>query len=62
MSNSNISFNQGPLRNTNLQNPTDFDFYLSGSFNVKPNGAIGLPMYNFSLMSNSNHMYLSLTV
>ena len=37
----------------------DLEFDLSGSLKVKSNGAGGLPIYDFPLVSNSNYMYNS---
>ena len=44
------------MRDINLQNMSDLKFDLSRSLNVKSNGAFGLPMYVFLLVSNSNYM------
>ncbi len=43
-----------PLRAISLKN-----MYLSRSLKVKSNGAVGLPIYEFLLVSNSNYMYMS---
>ena len=37
----------------------DLEFDLSESLKVKSNGAVGLPIYDFLLVSNSNHMSIS---
>ncbi len=37
-----------------LRNRSDFDFDLSGSFKVKYNSIIGLPIYGFLVVSSSN--------
>ncbi len=37
----------------------DPDFDLSRSLKIKSNGAVGLPIYDFLLVSNSNHMSIS---
>ncbi len=37
----------------------DLDFELSRPTRVKSNGAVGLPIYDFLLMSNSNDMPIS---
>ena len=42
------------MRDTSLENLGDLDFDLSRSLKVKSNGAIGLPIYGFLLMFNSN--------
>ncbi len=59
MFNSNIGPNWAPLRDislVSLQNPSDLDFDLSRSLKVKSNGSVGLPIYDFLLVSNSNYM------
>ena len=38
---------------------SDVEFDLSSSLKVKSNGAVGLPMYDFLLLSNSNGMCIS---
>ena len=40
-----------------VQNMSDFD--LSRSIKVKSNGAVGLSIFEFLFMSNSNHMSIS---
>ncbi len=37
----------------------DLEFDLSRSPKVKSNDAVGLSIYEFLLMSNSNHMFIS---
>ena len=54
MFNSNIGPESAPLRYIRLPNIGDLDFDLSRSFNVKSDGAIGLPIYGFLSMFNSN--------
>ena len=44
------------LRDIKLQNLGDLEFDLSRSLKVKSNGAVGLPIYEFLLVSNSNYM------
>ncbi len=39
------------LRDIRLQNVGDLEFDLSTSLNVKFNGAVGLPIYDFLLVS-----------
>ncbi len=39
-----------------LQNLGDLEFDLSRSLKVKSNGAVGLSIYDFLLVSNSNYM------
>ncbi len=56
MFNSNIGPNLAPLRDISLQNLGDLDFDLSRSLKVRSNGAVGLPIYDFLLMSNSNYV------
>ncbi len=41
-----------------LQNLGDLEFDLSRSLKVNSNGAVGLPIYDFLLLSNSNYMYV----
>ena len=43
-----------PYRSATTQNLSDLEFDLSRSLKVKCNGAIGLPIYGFLLMFNSN--------
>ncbi len=45
-----------PLRDISLQNLGDLDFGLSRSLQVKFKGAVGLPIYDFLLVSKSNYM------
>ena len=45
---------KAPLRDIRLRNLGDLDFDLSRSMKVKYKGAIGLPVYGFLLMFNSN--------
>ncbi len=59
MFNSNIGHNMAPLQVISLKNLSDLDFDLSRSLKVSPNGAAGLPIYDFLLVSNSNLMSLS---
>ncbi len=40
-------------------NLNDFEFDLSMSLNFNSNDAVGLSIYNFLLMYNSNHMSIS---
>ncbi len=54
MVNSNIWSNSAPLQYIRLQNLSDLEFDLSRSLKVKCDSVIGLPIYNFPLMSNSN--------
>ncbi len=44
------------LRDISFQNMCDLDFDLSRSLKVKCNGALRLSIYEFLLVSNSNHM------
>ncbi len=39
-----------------LQNVSDLEFDLSRPLKVKSNGAVGLSIYDFLLVSNSNYM------
>ena len=48
-----------PLWDIRLQNMGDLDFNLSRSPKVKSNGAVGFPIYDFLLVSNSNQMSIS---
>ncbi len=57
--NSSIGPNQAPLQDIRLPNPIDLEFDHSRTLKVKSNGAVGLPIYGFLLMSNSNHMCIS---
>ncbi len=50
----NIWPNLATLQDIRLQNLTDLDFDLSSSLKVISYGAIGLPIYGFLLMFNSN--------
>ncbi len=62
MINSNIGPNLAPLRDIRLWNPSDLDLDLLRSFKVKSNTAVGLSIYEFLSVSNSNHkphVYLS---
>ncbi len=43
-----------PLRDIRLQNMSDIEFDLSRSLKVKSDGTVGLPIYGFLLMFNSN--------
>ena len=43
-----------PYRYPTTQNQSDLDFDLSRSFKVKCHGVIGLTIYGFLLMFNSN--------
>ena len=54
MFNSNIGPNWAPLGDISLQNLGDLDFDLSMSLKVKSDGVIGLAIYGFLLMVNSN--------
>ncbi len=54
MFNTNIGHSYAPLRDTRLQNLGDLDFNLSRPLEVKCEGAIGLPIYGFLLIFNSN--------
>ncbi len=56
MFNSNIGPSYFSLQDTRLQNLGDLEFDLSRSLKVKSNGAIGLSIYDFLLVSNSNYM------
>ena len=51
-----IGPNMAPLRGVRLQNLGDLEFDFSRSLKVKSNGAVGLPMYDFLLVSNSNNV------
>ena len=51
---SNIGPNMAPLRDIRLQNMSDIEFDLSRSLKVKSDGTVGLPIYGFLLMFNSN--------
>ncbi len=42
-----------------VQNLGDLEFDLSRSLKVRSNGAVGLRIYNFLLVCNSNHTTLS---
>ncbi len=44
------------MRDISLQNVSNLVFDLSRSLKVKSNGAVGLPIYDFPLVSNSNYM------
>ncbi len=59
MVNSNIGTNLAPLQDTRFLNLGDLEFDLPSSLQVKSNGVIGLPIYEFLLMYNSNHMSIS---
>ncbi len=59
MFNSNLGPNYAPLQDIRLQNMCDLEFDLSRSLKVKSNGAVGLPTYDFLLVSNSNYMSIS---
>ncbi len=59
MINSNIGPNLAPLREIRLWNPSNLGFDLSRSLKVKSNGAVGLYIYDFVSVSNSNHMSIS---
>ena len=59
MVNSNIGPNSAPLRDIRLWNLSDLDFDLSRSLKVKSNGAVGLSIYEFLLMFNSNQISIS---
>ncbi len=54
MVNSDIGLNSAPLRDIRHRNLSDLDFDLSRSLKVKSDGVIGLPIYGFLLMVNSN--------
>ena len=54
MVNSNIWPNLTRLQDIRLCNPFDLDFDLSRSLKVKTDGVIGLAIYGFLLMVNSN--------
>ena len=47
------------LPDTRLQNQSDLEFDLSRSLKVKFNGAVGVSIYDFLLVSNSNYMSTS---
>ncbi len=54
-----VSSNKRPntaLCEISLQNMSDLDFDLSMSVNVKSNGAVALPIYDFPLVSDRNYM------
>ncbi len=51
--------NLTPILKRNPQNLIDLDFSLSISLKVKSHGAVGLPIYDFLLVSNSNHISIS---
>ncbi len=54
MFNTNVGPKEAPLRDIRLQNLGDLEFDLSRSLKVKGDVAIGLPIYGFLLMFNSN--------
>ncbi len=54
MFNSNIGLIWAPFRDIMLQNLDDLDFNLPRSLKVKFGSAIGLTIYDFLLMFNSN--------
>ena len=56
---SNIGPNYTPSRDIRLQNMGDFYFDLSMSLKVSSNSAVGLSIYKFLLMSNSNQGFIS---
>ncbi len=56
MVNSNIGPNSAPLRDRTLWNLSGLNFDLSRSLKVKSDHAIQLPIYDFLLVSKSNHM------
>ena len=59
MVNSNIWRNIVPLRDTAPQNVSDLEFDLSKSIKAKCDGGIGLPIYDFWVVFNSNNMSIS---
>ena len=60
--NSNIWPNLAPLQDIRLRNLSDFDFDsdldfdFSRSLKAKSNGAVGLPIYDILLVSNSKYV------
>ncbi len=54
MVNSTTGPNSAHLQNISISNPSDLDFDLSKSLKVKSFDAIGLPIYGFLLMFNTN--------
>ena len=54
MFNGNIGPNWAPLRDIRFRNVGDLEPDLARSLKVKCDSAIGLLIYGFSLMSNSN--------
>ena len=48
-----------PCKFPSTQNPSDLDFDLSGSLQVKSDDVIGLAIYDFLLMINSNIGHIS---
>ncbi len=54
MVNSNLLPNSAPLQDIRFWSLSDLDFDLSRSLHLKYDGVIGLPIYGFLLMFNSN--------
>ncbi len=54
MFNRNIGPNYAPVRDIRFQKFGDLEFDLSSSLKVKREGAIGLPIYGFLSIFNSN--------
>ncbi len=51
-----MAYVAAPLGGILFQTLTDLHFDLSKSFSVKCHVAAGLPVYDFPLVSNSNHV------
>ena len=56
---SNIGPNLASLRDIRLRHLCDLEFDLSRSLKVKSSGAVGLSIYDFLLITNSNYMSTS---